>query len=176
MVKREKVVVIGLPVVFFLVGVVFGYSLGDVHDSELVDRQRIIHDRFTLIMPFDVEQSRHVFHEHRNGGMIQVYTNSTSTEEIARIQNYLKVEYDRYRTGNFTNEIKLHGQHMPGIRELSENFSQITFVYSNMQNGAQIQLITNNPKLLDAIHIWFRAQLLDHGTHALSIMEGAGEM
>ena len=147
-----------------------------MNDNDLVDRQRLIHERYPMVYPFNADQAKYVFHEHHDGGMIQVYTTASSTEQVALIQTHLKVEYDRFRTGNFSDEAKLHGQHMPGIKNLSENYSKIKFVYSDLPNGAQIQLTADNPKLINAIHIWFRAQLLDHGADADAHMNGMDGM
>ena len=82
----------------------------------------------------------------------------------------LKVEYDRFRTGNFSDQIKLYGADIPGPKGMSENYSQIQFVYTDLPNGAQIQLIASDPKVIQAIHAWIRVQLVEHGADAESYM------
>lgn len=55
---------------------------------------------------------------------------------------------------------------MPGLSEVKAGASRIRIQYDALPNGAQIKYTTNDPKLIDAVHRWFAAQVSDHGNHA----------
>jgi hypothetical protein len=74
----------------------------------------------------------------------------------------------RLSEGDFSDPRSLHGQDMPGVKELSEGASMIRIDYSELPNGAQITFETDDVRLITAIHRWFGAQLSDHGADAAS--------
>jgi hypothetical protein len=56
---------------------------------------------------------------------------------------------------------------MPGLKELAAGAANITFSYAALPAGAQISYETTDPRLIDALHRWFAAQLADHGHDAM---------
>ncbi|MEP7189364.1 MAG: hypothetical protein ABI901_09265, partial [Roseiflexaceae bacterium] len=61
----------------------------------------------------------------------------------------------------------IHGTGMAGLTELAAGAERITFSYAALPNGAQISYATTDPRLIDALHRWFAAQLADHGHDAM---------
>ena len=55
---------------------------------------------------------------------------------------------------------------MPGLHDLVTGAEKLRIDYSDIAEGAQILYTTNEPDLVNAIHLWFDAQLSDHGSHA----------
>ena len=118
-------------------------------------------------MPFDLEQTTHVFEKIDEGGLQKVVVKDPANKkQIALIQSHLKEESERFRKGDFADPAKIHGEDMPGLAELKAEAKQIEVRYSALPDGAQIRYTTKDPKLVAALHRWFDAQLSDHGHHA----------
>jgi hypothetical protein len=134
-------------------------------------RQDEVAVRGAKVMPFDLEQTMHVFQKLDDGGLQKVIAKDPANKkQIALIQTHLKEESERFRKGDFSDPAKIHGEDMPGLAELKAGAGKIDVRYTALPDGAQIRYEANDPKLVTAIHRWFAAQLSDHGHHALSHM------
>jgi hypothetical protein len=60
----------------------------------------------------------------------------------------------------------IHGEQMPGLRELEQGHDRIDVRSANTPAGARITYTTTDPSLVTALHAWFDAQVSDHGPHA----------
>jgi hypothetical protein len=56
---------------------------------------------------------------------------------------------------NFGDPASLHGEAMPGLKELQANASKIKITYSELPSGAQINFETSDIHTSTAIHRWF---------------------
>ena len=56
---------------------------------------------------------------------------------------------------------------MPGLRALHAGAQRIGVRYADVPRGAKIVYATHDPALVAAIHAWFKAQVSDHGAHAM---------
>jgi hypothetical protein len=130
-------------------------------------RQEEVAVRGAKVMPFDLEQTTHVFQKLDDGGLQKVVVKDPSNEkQIAMIQAHLKEESEKFRKGDFSDPAKIHGKDMPGLAELKAGAGKISVRYAALPDGAQIRYQAKDPKLVMAIHQWFSAQLSDHGYHA----------
>lgn len=130
-------------------------------------RQAAVAVRGTQVMPFDLEQTTHVFQQRADGGIQTVTANDPSdSEQIALIQAHLQEETAKFRQGDFSDPAKIHGPEMPGLAELRAGMGQIAVRYTALPNGAQITYTTTDSTLVMALHEWFTAQRADHGDHA----------
>jgi hypothetical protein len=128
--------------------------------------------RGAQVMPFDLDQTMHVFQKLEDGGLQRVVVKDPSNkEQIALIQAHLKEESERFRKGDFSDPGKIHGEDMPGLAELKAGAGQIDVRYAALRDGAQVWYKAKDPKLVMAIHHWFDAQLSDHGHHASDPMQ-----
>src|SRR5262249_18888616 len=120
------------------------------------------------VMPFELEQSMHVFQSLEDGGL-QIVTakDPAHSQQIALIQAHLQEEAAKFRQGDFSDPAKIHGEDMPGLAALRAGAGHIDVQYTPLPAGAQIQYTTKNPALIAALHQWFAAQLSDHGHHAV---------
>jgi len=131
------------------------------------NRHEEVATRGATVMPFDLEQTMHVFQKLENGGLQKVVVKDPSNKkQIALIQAHLREESERFRKGDFSDPAKIHGENMPGLAELKSGTGKIDVVYTHLPDGAQIRYTTKDSTLLMAIHHWFDAQLSDHGRHA----------
>ncbi len=127
-------------------------------------------DRGAQVMPFNLEQTKHVFTTNARGGVQQVVVKDPSIEDqVIRIRTHLFEISESFSRGDFSSPEKIHGESMPGLDELKKaEPGKIRIVYTELPEGAQIEYSTDSPNLVHAIHQWFDAQLSDHARHAVS--------
>ena len=136
--------------------------------SALTQRQTMIHENGMNVMPFDLNQTTHIFKKTDNGGIQQIVAkDETDTQQISLNRMHLQMEAGLFQKGDFRDPAKLHGGDMPGLQELSSGASQIKISYADLPNGGQITYATDNKNLVTSIHTWFDAQVSDHGNDAM---------
>jgi len=121
-----------------------------------------------LVMPFNLEQTLHVFSKSEQGGVQQVIVKDESDKaQIALIQDHLDKIYNDFKNRDFSDPEKIHGADMPGLKALKNAaYDEITLQFRILANGAEIVYTAKSPVLIDAIHQWFDAQLSDHARHS----------
>ncbi len=120
------------------------------------------------VMPFDLEKTLHVFSKTKQGGIQQVIAKDPANQEqIELIRAHLGKIAAEFKQGTFSDPTKIHGKNMPGLSALKNaEPGAIDIRYRELENGAEITYVTENPELIEAIHRWFEAQLSDHARHA----------
>lgn len=129
-------------------------------------RQEEVAERGSEVMPFDLERTTHLFEKTAYGGLQQVLSNDSDREQIGLIQAHLQEEALRFQQGDFDDPAQIHGDEMPGLAVLRADYGQVEVVYTPLSDGAQIDYKAETPEVTAAIHVWFDAQLTDHGVHA----------
>lgn len=133
----------------------------------LPSRQVEVARRGAQVMPFDLNQTTHVFQRTENGGVQTVTANDpANNQQIALVQQHLQEEATKLKQGDFADPASIHGATMPGLAELRASAGRIDVRYTALPNGGQITYTTADATLLVALHDWFAAQLTDHGQHA----------
>jgi hypothetical protein len=142
-------------------------AVSGTEGSATAAREAQIATRGAQVMPFDLEQTMHVFHSLNDGGLQSVRAKDPANpEQIALIQAHLKEEAEKFQRGDFSDPDKIHGEDMPGLAELKAGVGQIGIQYLPLPDGGQIRYTAKDPALVMAIHHWFMAQRADHGAHA----------
>lgn len=147
------------------------HTEGIVHSDELhselvSDRQKEVAERGSMVMPFDLERTTHIFEATEFGGVQQVLSDDGDLTQIQLIQDHLKEEVDRFQSGDFGDPAAIHGHDMPGLAELVAGYDQIVVTYESLLDGGKVTYSAADEELKNAIHQWFEAQLSDHGDHA----------
>ncbi len=127
-----------------------------------------VEEKGRLVMPFNLEQTVHVFSKSEQGGVQQVIVKDESDkDQIALIQEHLDKIYNDFKNRDFSDPEKIHGADMPGLKALKNAaHDDIALKFRTLANGAEIVYMAKKPKLIDAIHQWFDAQLNDHARHS----------
>jgi len=121
------------------------------------------------VMPFDISKTVHIFKMTEFGGVLRVMAKDPgATDQIALIQQHLQHEARSFQLGNYSDPKKLHGDEMPGLKDLEAGTSRIKVSYAAVPSGAEIRFETTDLHLLTALHRWFGAQLSEHGSDARS--------
>jgi len=121
------------------------------------------------VMPFDPEQTRHVFKKTDQSSVQEVVAKESSdTEQIELIPAHLSEISRKLAIGDSSDPARIHGDKIPGLAELrNAKPGQIKVEYEQLTDGARIRYTTDDPRLIKAIHQWFDAQSRDHARHAV---------
>ena len=161
---RKTFLVAAIAVVL---AVMAGLALLNLGAPAPLNRQDEVAARGAQVMPFNLEQTRHIFEKLDDGGLQRVVVKDPANkEQIPLIRSHLDEESEKFRRGDFSDPAKIHGQDMPGLAELKAAAWKIDVLYTPLPDEAQIRYTTKDPALVTAIHQWFDAQLSDHGRHA----------
>lgn len=161
---RAALIVVAVVVILGALGLA-GWLL--YTQGKVAGRQAAVAERGSTVMPFDLEQTTHIFDDLPDGGLQQVIADDPAdTTQITLIQGHLQAEAAKFQDGDFSDPAAIHGDSMPGLAELQRGYAQIDVVYTELPNGGQIRYITSDPVMVAAVHAWFAAQLHDHGRHA----------
>lgn len=154
----------GVVIVTAIAALVSVYVTGEVTPP---GRQEEVAARGAQVMPFDLEQTLHIFEKLADGGLQRVVVKDPSNkEQVSLIRAHLEEEAEKFHWGDFSDPAKIHGEDMPGLAELKAAAGKIDVLYTPLPEGAQIRYTTKEPALVMAIHQWFDAQVSDHGRHA----------
>lgn len=131
--------------------------------------QDVVAERGSVVMPFDLEATTHVFEPTGSGGVQTVVADDPNdAEQIALVREHLIDEAERFRRGDFGDPAMIHGQEMPGLAVLESSSDSLTVSYREVPAGGEITYRSTEPEVVQALHDWFAAQLSDHGQHAMA--------
>lgn len=123
------------------------------------------------VIPFSHEETIDVFRDTDFGGVHQVISkDKTNKEQIRLIQSHIQTEAKRFSSGDFGYPSYLHGESMPGLKDISAaaTTGDLQIQYVELGNGAEIRYEAQDPWTIIALHLWFQAHVGDHGAHVAS--------
>jgi hypothetical protein len=136
-------------------------------DLDTPSRQEEVARRGAIIMPFDLDRTTHIFQPRSYGGVQTVIADDpTDRGQVRLVREHLKAEADEFARGDYGDPAKIHGDEMPGLQVLEENYSSIALTFEPTADGARITYRSADPMVVEALHDWFEAQVSDHGSHA----------
>ncbi len=140
-----------------------------MNDSTLMMRRRMIHSRSHMVMPFNMSKVTHYFIDTNNGGVLMIKAkDEKDREQIGLIRKHLKKESNLFSKAEFRDPQTLHGVNMPGLKVLTQSKGKFKVVYKILSDGAQLTFTSDDSTVINAFHVWFAAQLKDHGNDARS--------
>lgn len=156
----------GVSKTFVIVGAA-ATLLASCQPSSTASRQEHVAEGGADVMPFDLERTTHYFDPLPDGGVQAVKADDPSDrEQIQLIREHLRKEAAAFARGDFGDPEQIHGRDMPGVEELRMSYEEVTITFSTTPTGARIRYRTRAPQVVDALHRWFDAQLMDHGSDA----------
>jgi hypothetical protein len=136
--------------------------------NQLEQRQADVAEKGAEVMPFDLDATTHIFKKTPEGGVQQVVADSDDAEQVRLIREHLQTISTQFAAGNFHDPTMIHGPEMVGLHALVMGHDRLSITYREIDMGAEITYSSEDPKLVDALHSWFDAQVADHGEHAQS--------
>jgi len=116
-----------------------------------------------------LDKTIHIFSDTDFGGIQQVIAmDSDDAQQVQLIQEHLVEQAQRFAVGDFGDPSFLHGYDMPGLTALIDAAKEglLTVSYETLPNGAAISYSSENLQTIIDLHLWFQAQVTDHGSHA----------
>jgi len=132
-------------------------------------RQELIRKRSADVMPFDLKATTHIFTKTMTGGVQRVVARDPDdTKQIELIRAHLREIADEFRLRDFSGPLLVHGAAMPGLAALqAAPAGELRTGYRDVASGGEVEYSSTDPKIVDALHQWFDAQLVDHGADAM---------
>lgn len=133
------------------------------------ERQAEVEQRGAEVMPFNLKATTHIFTKSNNGGSQRVVAMDPSdVVQTKLIRMHLREIQAEFRRGNFSAPARIHGADMPGLSQLgAAKPGQVLIVYRDVDGGGELIFRSGDPGLVSALHVWFDAQLSDHGIDAM---------
>lgn len=151
-----------LGVVAVVAAAIIGYQQVQLHH-----RQSMIHDRGSMVMPFNLSTTTHVFNKTERGGVQRITVDRDGADpDVSKIRSHLQRVATEFDNGNFSDPATLHGDEMPGLNTLQDRSDELNVTYRVVDRGAAVTYETADQAVVDALHDWFDAQLRDHGSDA----------
>ena len=127
-----------------------------------------IEQRSQQVMPFNMDTAMHMFTPTATGGVQQVVVHSGDMQQITLVRRHLRKEAAAFSRGDFSDPAYIHGNDMPGLSELGRDHVHLAVTYKSSKQGGEIVYTSSEPRVIAAIHEWFKAQVRDHGPHAMT--------
>jgi len=149
-------------------GLMAGVALVTVACAEpdLDERRAEVAEVGSIVMAFDLEKTTHVFESTPTGGIQTVVADNEDPEQVALVRGHLAEEADRLSRGDFHNPSMIHGGDMAGLHVLVAGYERMSVTYREVERGGEIRYESEDGDIVEALHMWFEAQLRDHGEHA----------
>ncbi|MGI8722547.1 MAG: hypothetical protein ACR2JG_09995 [Geodermatophilaceae bacterium] len=156
-----------LVVAAFALVLLGGAAVWALNSDSATERQESVTERGEDVMGFDLDATVHIFTPTDTGGIEEVIARDPRDQnEIADIRTHLEGEVERWSRGDFSSPADIHGEDMPGLRELEAAGDALTMDHTTLPDGARVTFFSNDSDIVDALHDWFEAQLSDHGDDA----------
>lgn len=163
------VVGVAIAAVAAIAAVVVHNRNSDDDRAALAARRAAVERRGAHVMPFDQNATMHRFTQNSSGGVETVTVNNANdTKQIDLVQQHLARERALFAVGDFSDPMAIHGMKMPGVQDLQRGAAtgRITITYEGIRDGARLTYAASDANLVNALHSWFNAQLMDHGSNA----------
>ena len=161
---RTKIIIVLLLLLILSISAFF---INKQNKEAAPQRQEMIHEKGMNVMPFNLDETEHIFKKTETGGTQTIVVRDINDiDNLVLIRLHLKMEAKNFSKGNFRDPVGLHGETMPGISVLMINFPKMEVSYTEIEAGAKIDFKTTDTKTITAIHEWFDAQVSDHGKDA----------
>ena len=137
--KRNLWLVAGSTALLAILGTLGMLSWAGWLKPPVTSQQAMVHNMGAQVMPFDLSQTTHIFEMTESGGVQQVIAKDPGdTAQIALIQQHIQHEATLFSAGDFSDPSSLHGDTMPGVKELSAAAAQSLPDIGIMGNSARL--------------------------------------
>ncbi|WP_227028904.1 hypothetical protein [Azotobacter chroococcum] len=101
-------------------------------------RQEHIHQQGHRVMPFVLGRTLHVFRMTETGSSMRVVLRDAGAkDQLPLIQRHLLHMTARFSSGDFSVPASLHGEQMPGLKELEAGASRMKIAYAPLPKAAK---------------------------------------
>jgi hypothetical protein len=113
-------------------------------------------------MGVDQTTSSHGFQSMPDGGRIVLVRQADDSAGVARIRAHLRDMQRAFSAGDFTMPMFIHMKTVPGVAEMADRHSLISYNETDLPNGAVLRIVTTDSVALNAIHRFLAFQRSEH--------------
>lgn len=118
-----------------------------------------------MAMGFPHDKTTHHFRLAPDGGAIEVTVNDgNDSENLQAIKAHLKHIASLFSNGDFSVPMFVHSQTPPGVAEMRDRRTDITYKFEELPGGGRVRITTANHDAVNAIHDFLIFQIQDHHT------------
>jgi hypothetical protein len=124
--------------------------------------------RGAMVMGVDQYTSAHVFEDLPDGGRVVLERDDPSdTAAIATIRAHMRDIAASFKQGDFLKPFKVHAGPVPGVPEMVQRKSAITYEVIDLRRGGEVRITSRDPVAIRAIHDFLGFQRTAHhaGSH-----------
>lgn len=116
-------------------------------------------------MGFSQSKTTHHFYLTKKGGVIQVETNDAAdTESRDQIRQHLGHIAMMFSEGKFDIPAFVHDQVPPGVPEMRNLKSAISYKFEETERGGRVRISTDDKQAVTAVQSFLRFQITEHKT------------
>jgi hypothetical protein len=116
-------------------------------------------------MGFPHDTTTHHFRLLPDGGAIEVTVNdSYDTADLQAIRSHLAHIVAMFSNGDFSIPMFVHSQVPPGVTEMKDKRTEISYSLEELPTGGRVRIVTRNHDALNAVHDFLNFQIEDHQT------------
>jgi len=118
--------------------------------------------RGAMTMGVDQETSSHGFQSLPDGGRIVFIRKVDDTAGVTKIRAHLRDMQRAFGSGDFSMPMFIHMKTVPGVKEMADRRSHITYTETDLPNGGELRIKTTDPTAIDAVHRFLAFQREEH--------------
>jgi hypothetical protein len=144
-----------------------GYAQGKAGSESpmMSTHHKGVAERGDHVMGFSHEKTTHHFRMFADGGAIEVQASDpkdvTSREQIRK---HLAHIVTMFAAGDFSGPMMVHGRVPPGVPAMKRLKGEITYKFSELEQGGVVRITTRNSEAIKAVHEFLTFQIEDHQT------------
>jgi len=126
---------------------------------------KMVQENGDQAMGFPHDQTTHHFRISATGGSIEVTANDPADKtNTAAIRSHLTEIADLFHKGDFAKPMFTHSTTPPGVTTMKLLTSKIRYHYEEIPSGARVDIDSDDPVAVAAIHDFLRFQIAEHQT------------
>ena len=135
-----------------------------MHDQHAA-HHAVVESHGDQAMGFPHDKTTHHFRLMSDGGAIEVAANDPNDKpDISAIRSHLSHIAMMFADGDFSTPMFVHDGVPPGVTAMKLLKSAIRYSYGETPSGGAVQIKSDDPVALAAIHDFLRFQITDHQT------------
>lgn len=121
--------------------------------------------RGDLVMGFAHSAATHRFRLSAAGGAIELLVvDPADAATLGQVRAHLKKVAADFGAGDFAMPLAIHGRQPTGLETMRAKGAAIRYRYRETEPGARVELASDDPEAVAAIHAFLRFQIVEHRT------------
>lgn len=95
------------------------------------------------------------------GGIEEAVVITPNAAAVKELQAQTRKRAAAFARGDFIDPTNPHGDLVPGLREMRNQWNKMHVRYNDLPNGSRIRYSTSDPVMVEALHQWFVARAVN---------------